>query len=72
MRRISPKNHGDVGGEEMKRRFDNEDLKYLNGRINRLFRKFRSFETLFYNWMKKNNEEFDKLNQKEKEGVKLN
>ena len=52
----------------MKRKFDNEDLRYIDERVDRLFKEFRKFELLCYSWQRKNQNEFDAL--KEKGGVK--
>jgi len=44
----------------MKRSFKEEDLKYLNGRIDRLWKKANKIEDLLFKWGKKYMELEDK------------
>ena len=54
----------------MKKKFNNEDLDYLNGRINRLSKKFGELEDLFYKWNRGIVEEIDEIKKVHKVGVK--
>jgi len=45
----------------MKRKFDNEDLRYLNGRIDRVFKEIRKLEDLVFKWKREDSVKIDKL-----------
>ena len=45
----------------MKRKFDNDDLRYLNGRIDRVFKEIRKLEDLVFKWKREDSVKIDKL-----------
>ena len=47
----------------MKRAKDDLTLRYIDGRIDRLFKRFNELEDLIYKWKREDAEEIDKLKQ---------
>lgn len=45
----------------MKKKFKNEDLKYLNGRIDRLCKRFRELEDLIFKWKREDKKDINEL-----------